>query len=61
MTEFNMTIAIALLLIAAFVLLIGVRVAALVGRDGAVHTKVPGVREAVAYRRRLERKLHANS
>ena len=47
----------ALLIIAVFAVLIGLRVFALIGRDGAVHYAVPGIRGASAYRKSLERKF----
>ena len=53
--ETNMVLA--LLIIALFAVLIGLRVFALIGRDGAVHYAVPGIRRASAYRKSLERKF----
>ena len=53
--EANM--AIAVLLVAVFALLVGMRLSALVGRDGTVHYAVPGARRVSVYRKLRERKL----
>ena len=52
---------IAVLIVAVIALLAGVRVSALVGRDGAVHYAPSGIRRASAYRKRLERKFGLHS
>lgn len=49
---------IAVLIVAVFALLAGLRVSALVGHDGAVHYASPGVRKASADCKRLEHRLH---
>ena len=49
--------AIAVLLVAVFALLVGMRLSALVGRDGTVHYAVPGARRVSVYRKLRERKL----
>ncbi len=55
-----MLIPVVLGVFAFLALMIGLRLSALVGRDGTVHVSGAGVRQASLYRKRLERKLHAH-
>ncbi|HEX3486318.1 MAG TPA: hypothetical protein VHT51_14740 [Micropepsaceae bacterium] len=55
-----MIIPIAVLTISLFALLIAVRASSLVGKRGTVHRKTAPVRQALAYRKRLDRKVHAH-
>ncbi len=49
-----------LLAIAWFAIVVWLRVSALVGKDGAVHCATRRTNQATAYRKRLERNLHAH-
>ena len=55
-----MSIILLLLAVAWFALAIAIRVSALVGKDGAVHCATRRTNQATAYRKRLERNLHAH-
>lgn len=50
-----------LLGLAWLAVLIPMRIAALIGRRGAMHRQTRSTRQAIAYRKRLERELHIHS
>ena len=58
--EIDMSALFILLALAWLAFLIPMRISALVGRRGAMHRLTRGTKQAIAYRKRLERNLHVH-